>query len=260
MAESVLARTRVPRLPALLRALSRNDVRLFGRDTFLPTLVGFALGAALLLRFGLPWLAGQAELVSGLPVDVVALFPALMGYMVLLQGALLGGAVIAFIVLDERDDHTIEALLVTPLPTAYYLGYRVAAATVLAFGLVLAQFYIVGVALVPFWQLVPIVAVGALMGALTELMLVVFAGNKIEGFAQLKIVASSGVVLFAAWFLPPPWDWLVGLYPPFWAVKAYWLAHAGDPNWWLALLVGLVYMLAVVAYLLRRFDRVVHRQ
>ncbi|MCL5108576.1 MAG: hypothetical protein M1401_06890 [Chloroflexi bacterium] len=85
------------------------------------------------------------------------------------------------------------------------------------------------------------------MGALTELYLVAFAANKVEGFAQMQIIASSGVVLFAAWFLPQPWDLLVGLYPPYWAVRAYWLAVAGDPNWWLALLVGLAYMLAVLA-------------
>jgi fluoroquinolone transport system permease protein len=41
------------------------------------------------------------------------------------------GAIIGFLVLDQRDDHTITALQVTPLTLSGYLGYRVAVPTLL---------------------------------------------------------------------------------------------------------------------------------
>ncbi|MHB1416025.1 MAG: hypothetical protein ACYC1C_12325 [Chloroflexota bacterium] len=251
-------RTRAPGLLSALGTLARNDVRLFGRDSFLPSLVAISIGMAVLLRFGLPWLADLLAANPGLGLSGPAIYPLLVGYMIVFEAAMIGGMVIAFILLDERDDHTIDALLVTPLPTTYYLAYRVLVAMVIAFAMVMAGVYIVGQALIPFWQLLPIAVVASSMGALAELFLAVYADNKVEGFAQMKILGTTGLLPFAAWFVPQPWDLLVGLFPPYWAVKAYWLAEAGDPNWWIAVLLGAVLMSATLAYFVRRFRRVVY--
>lgn len=250
--------TRAPGMLSVIRTLIRNDARLFGRDSFLPALFLITIGMAVLLRFGLPWLAGLFAANPSLEISPTELFPLLIGYVVIYESAVLGGVMIAFILLDERDDRTMEALLVTPMPTSYYLSYRLLVAIAIAFVMILANMYIVGQAMVPVWQLLPIVAVASLMGALSELFLATFAGNKAEGFAMLKIIGIIGLLLFGAWFVPMPWELLVGLYPPYWAVKAYWLAQSGDPNWWLALLVGALLMSAALAYLMRRFSRVVH--
>ena len=256
---STAPRTRAPGLLTLVSRLIRTDIRLIGRDSFLPGIVMFSLGAAVLLRLGLPWLLDQMAANPGISLDVTVFVPLLVGYIVIFEGATLGGIMIAFILLDERDDHTIDALLVTPLPITYYIGYRIAVAIAIAFGTVLLQMAIVGQALIPLWQLLPIAAVAALMGAFSELFLVSFASNKVEGFAQLKFISTLGLLVLAAWFLPMPWQLLIGLFPPYWAVKAYWLAQAGDPNWWLALLIGLLLMLGVLVYLIRRFNRLIHR-
>lgn len=250
--------TRAPGLLTVITTLARTDIRLFGRDSFLPGIALFSVGMAVLLRLALPWLVAQVSANPMLDVDVEAFFPLLVGYLVIFEGATLGGIMIAFILLDERDDHTIDALLVTPVPTAYYIGYRILVAIAIAFAMVLAEMFIVNQVMIPFWQLIPIVAVAALMGAFSELLLVTFASNKVEGFAQLKIISTVGLSVFAAWFLPMPWQLLIGLFPPYWAVKSYWLAQAGDPSWWLALLVGAALMVGTLAYLMQRFRRVVY--
>jgi len=243
--------TRAPGLISAIGTLTRNDARLFGRDSFLPFLVLIFIGSAIALRFGLPWFSNA--------IGTEDYIPLIVGYMVMFSVAGVGGTCIAFLVLDEKDDHTIDALLVTPLPVSYYLAYRLLVAIAIAFLLVLAVMYIIGQGMIPFWQLLPIAAVASLMGALMELFLVTFAGNKVEGFAMMKIIYTSGLLLVGAWFAPLPWEWLFGLYPPYWAVKAYWMAHAGDPYWWLALLIGAVMMSTVLATLMRRFTRLVHR-
>lgn len=250
--------TRAPALLSVLGTLARNDARLFGRDSFLPFLGLVSIGLAVLVRLGLPWVADFFAANPGLGISPTELFPLFIGYVVIFEAPLLGGVMIAFILLDERDDRTLEALLVTPVPTSYYLTYRLLVAIALGAFLLLVNYYIVEQAMVPFWQLLPIVAVASLMGGLSELFLATFAADKVEGFAQVKIIGTSGLLLLAAWFVPMPWQLLFGLYPPYWGVKAYWLAQAGDPSWWLALLLGAVFMLASLAYLIRRFSRVVH--
>jgi len=251
-------RTRAPGLLTVVGKLIRTDIRLIGRDSFLPGIALFSVGVAVLLRLALPWLVDQVKANPGIAVDVEALVPLLVGYLVVFEGATLGGMMIAFILLDERDDHTIDALLVTPVPTTYYIGYRILVAIAIAFAMVLVEMFIVGQAMIPLWQLLPVVAVASLMGAFSELFLVSFANNKVEGFAQLKVISTLGLLVLAAWFLPMPWQLLVGLFPPYWAVKAYWLAQAGDPNWGLALLVGAALMVGSLTYLTRRFTAVVY--
>ena len=65
-----------------------------------------------------------------------------------------------------------------------------------------------------------------------------------------------GVLLLApmiAWFVPQPWQWLLGIFPTFWSAKAYWLAAAGESYGWVAA-VGAVYAVGIVWVLLRRFQ------
>lgn len=248
-----------PRLLKVLGTLARNDARLIGRDSFLLGMSGFAIGMAVLLRFALPWLAELADANPDLGLNARDFFPLLIGYMVVFQGAMLGGVIIGFILLDERDDNTLKALLVTPLPLAYYLAYRLLVPSVIGFILVVSEMLIVNQSLIPLIQLLPIAAVASLVGAASALFLASFASNKVEGFAMLKIIGGSGLLLFAAWFLAMPVQLLVGLFPPYWAVKAYWMAQAGDPNWPLALGIGILAMSALLGVLVRRFWQVVYR-
>lgn len=233
--------------------LARYDARLIGRDSFLSGMIVYMLGSAVLLRFGIPWLADAIAQNPALEIDITGLYPVLIGYIAIYQGAMIGGMMIGFILLDERDDSTLKALLVTPLPISHYMAYRV-----LGFAMIMLDMLIINVALVPLGQLVLIAAVGALFGPVAMLILATFAENKVQGFAQVRIISTSGLLLFAAWFLQPPLEYIVGLFPPYWAVKAYWLALDGQAGWWIALLVGVVYSGIVIAALVRRFRRVAY--
>lgn len=61
------------------------------------------------------------------------------------------------------------------------------------------------------------------------------------------------------WFVPEPYQWLLGLFPPFWISKAYWMALEGRGWWWVALLAGVVLQLGVISWLAKRYDRVAYR-
>lgn len=238
--------------------MGRNDARLIRRDSFLIGLFAYIFIISLLMRFALPWIADQVAATPDVTFDITALYPLIVGFIGLFLSAVLGGMIIAFIVLDERDDHTLTAMLVTPMPMSHYLGYRILIPTLMAFSAAMIMILVMNVALVELWQLIVIALIAALNGAVIMLFIGTFAQNKVQGFAMLKIVNSVGISLFAAWFLPAPWEYLFGIFPPYWAAKAYWMAQAGDTSWWLPAIIGLAYSIGLIAFLLRRFHKVAY--
>lgn len=237
--------------------LSRNDSKLIGRDSFLLTMIGYSVVLAVILRFLLPW-ANDYAARNEFPVNVVEYYPMLIAFLVLFLGTLFAGLVFGFLLLEEREDDTIKALLVTPMPPTYYVLYRILAPTVLSFALVFMQFYIVGLALIPLWQLLPILVSAALAAPIMALFFATFAENKVQGFALMKFTGLAGMVFIAAWFVSEPLQYLFGIAPYFWTGKAYWMALDGNPYWWIAVLIGIAAQLATIAALVWRFNRVVY--
>ncbi len=246
-------------LPGALAALLRNDVRLIGRNSFLSGLAFYILILAVVLRFALPALAESLAANPDVPFSLADHYPMLIGYMAIFAGALVGGMMIGFIVLDERDDNTIKALLVTPLPLNTYITYRILIPMAIAFAVILTEMLIINLALPALWQLVIIAAAGSLTAPMVMLFFGTMAQNKVQGFAMNKIVGMLGLVIIAAWFVEPPLQYLFGLFPPYWFVKGYWLAVAGDSNWLLALAIGVLYAALVIALFSRRFHKVAYQ-
>lgn len=244
-------------LTTAFRQLSRNDVKLIGRDSFLATLIGYALFMALVLRVALP--PSAAYLLENHDFDLTPFYPLIIGYAALMMGPILAGMVVGFLLIDERDDGTIKAMLVTPMPLNLYLLYRVSLPMVLGYVLVIAQVYIMNLVVLPFWQLAIIALPGALLAAITTLFFATYAENKVQGFAQMKIVGSTALIAVAAWFIPEPWQYLAGFYPPYWLAKGYWAASAGQPTWLLFTAIGAGMLASVLVLLVRQFNRVAYR-
>jgi fluoroquinolone transport system permease protein len=246
-------------LPSALLIQLRNDARLIGRDSFLSGLFVYITLLAVVLRFGLPALAENFADNPDITFTLADFFPMLIGYISLFAGSLVAGMIIGFIVLDERDDNTIKALLVTPLPVRYYIAYRVLVPMLIAFVIILLNLLIINIALPEFWQIVVISAFASMSAPLIMLFFATVAQNKVQGFAMNKIVGTLGLLIFAAWFVETPLQYVIGLFPPYWFVKGYWLAVANDPNWFLFLVIGAVWTSVVLSFFVRRFYRIAYR-
>ncbi len=248
----------------LVGKLGRSDAKLIGRDRFLIFMFAFALIIATVLRFGLPglddYLANRGIMPGGVvPIRLADVFPMLVAYMGLYTGALLVGTMFGFMLLDERDHNTIKAMLVTPVPLQQYLLYRVGGTAVLAFITILGMVFMINQALLPIWQMVLIATGAALTAPIVMLFFATFATNKVQGFAFSKFAGISGWTIMIGFFVAEPWQWLIGLYPPFWISKAYWLALDGRTGWWLALMVGIVLQLGMIGWFMGRFNKVAYR-
>ena len=129
---------------------------------------------------------------------------------VLLMAPGMVGSLVGFLILDERDDGTLTALLVTPISLTAYLLYRIGLPVVIAFLVTLAAVPIAGLIRIPFGQLLLAAALAALSGAIVALAVTALAANKVEGFAVLKVLQALQALPLVAWFLPTPWQCCLG--------------------------------------------------
>ena len=177
---------------ALLPKIGGNDFRNIRRDSFYLFMLGYVVVIGIFLRYALPWLnvvmAENGVLPNArMPISLADLYPMLVAYFCLFIMVLLPGTVYGFMLLDEKDDNTLNAMLVTPIPLQQFLGYRLSIVTALAFVIVLSMIYIVDQALLPLWQILMLAAGASLAAPITALCFGIFAENKVQGFCLFEI-------------------------------------------------------------------------
>ncbi len=242
-------------LPHIVRGLSGNDVKQVQRDSLLAWLVVLPVFYAVVMRFLLPFISEQVAA----HVALSDYYPLIVSYLFIAMTPVLVGAVVGFLLLDERDEQTLKALMVTPLPMSTYLLYRITAAMLLSVGLVLLVVPLVGVGQVPFLPLLLTSVVSAMAAPLTALFFVGFAENKVQGFAMMKIIGVLGLAPVVAYFIPTPWQDVLGLlFPAYLPIKAFWVISAGGALWWLYLLLGVLLQGGLLKLLMDRFSRQVY--
>lgn len=235
---------------SIYRSLGPVDLRNVRRDRLLAWVVAAPLLVALLYRFGVPALA---ELLRGrLGFDLAPYHGLLMSLFVLTAPTMIG-MLAGFLLIDERDDRTLTAMLVTPMPLSGYLLYRVTAPIALGFVFTVACYPVAGLAPVPALDLLAIALLASLNGPVTALFLAVFAENKVAGFALVKVLNTINILPVAAFFLPPAWQLAAGIVPAFWPMKMLWLAVAGE-GYTLYAAAGLAVNAMALALLLQRFE------
>ncbi len=237
-----------------MTTLSRGDIVNIRRDSMMQFLLFYPLILGLIMRWLIPWVA------TGLmdTFDITPYYLFLASFFGLIIMPDLAGSLVGLLLLDERDEKTLTALLVTPMPITTYVVYRIITPTLISFVGILVLVPLIGIEVPPLGSLV-VLALSASLGApIFTLLLASLAKNKVEGIAIMK---GMGVLLLApmiAWFVPEPWQWLLGIFPTFWSAKAYWLAVAGESYLWVAA-VGAVYAVGVVWLLLRRFRQGIYQ-
>ncbi len=104
-----------------LAAFGRNDLINIWRDSLMVYIVIVPWLMVLLLRLLLPGI--DAWFASAHGIDLAHYYPLILSF-IALQTSLMFGIIAGLLVLDERDEHTLTALRVTPLPFTGYLSYR----------------------------------------------------------------------------------------------------------------------------------------
>jgi fluoroquinolone transport system permease protein len=235
-----------------LAAFGRNDLVNIWRDSLLIYIVIVPWLMVLMLRLLIPNISAWFD--NTYSIDLETYYPLILSFLVM-QTPLMFGIIAGLLVLDERDEHTLMALRVTPLPLLGYMGYRIGMTMLVSIVTVVLVLPLTG--LLPLAQLpavLPSVALASLIGPLLALVMVVFAGNKLEGLALMKGFGILLVGPLAAYFITSRWQLLLGVLPTYWPARAYWEASNGGTGWPF-LLVGFAYYVLLLVWLLGRFQR-----
>lgn len=242
---------------ALYRSLGAIDARNVARDSLLRWMLVLTPALGLLLRLAVPPATALASDRFGF--DLAVYYPLIMSFLPLAVAGMVG-TVIGFLLLDQRDEQTLVALVVTPLSLGDYLRYRLAVPVLVSMTLTGITLPLAGLTSTTPLQAVLTAATAAPIAPLYALGLGAFAANKVQGFALLK---GAGVVMLpciASYVIAPPMQYAFGVLPHFWSLKVFWLFHEGSTfAALLHALIGIAWQATLLIWLTRHFSRSVGR-
>jgi len=245
------------RTAAAFRSLGAIDAKSVARDSMLRWIVLFTPGFGLLFRWAVPPVTDALQ--RQFAFDLVAYYPLLMSFLPLVIAGMTG-TVAGFLLLDQRDDQTMTALLVTPLSLGDYLRYRLGGLMILSavFGAIMVP--VAGLTRTSPIQVVVTAVAAAPLAPIYALFLGTFAANKVQGFALAKAVGVVFVPCVVSYFVTGPWQSAFGIVPHYWPLKAFWLFEEGLVGPALAhAVIGMAWQAALLMLLVRHFSHVVRR-
>ena len=146
------------------------------------------------------------------------------------------GMVIGFLFLDERDARTLTALRTTPLSMRQYLAYRITLPLLLGTASTLIGYPLIGLVPLRLSALLAIAGVAGLSAPILALILAM-APNKVAGFAVVKVMNAVNLLPVVAYVVPRPLQYVAGVFPTYWPMRASWSALAGE-SYGVYLMVG----------------------
>lgn len=198
-------------------ALAWKDARVVYRDRLLLLIAVMTLVLA----------AGMRLVVRFVPVTDIDLYLAPAAP---LLAPMMLGIVLGFGLIEEREQGTWLLLRVLPLSWRSWLAYLLGTSATLSFLLGLGAAWIYRPPAHALFAVV-MIASGALTGPAMMLALGAFSRNKIEGTAVQKLMNSLGLVPLIAFFVPPPWQVMLGGWCPwYWLYIGLLRAYAEEPS------------------------------
>ncbi|MDI9464132.1 MAG: hypothetical protein QM393_01060 [Bacillota bacterium] len=214
-------------------ALFRYEMRTIWRDPLNLYMCAFPLIMLGLSAYVFPLLFASMDALEGAVFRAVLL---VLLIAILAFGSFFLAAMAAFLLLEQKDEHTLHTIAVTPLGAGGYLQFKMAYVylmSVLGSVLILAgtkliaggQYVTMGVRLFDRIGWVHIIAFAAVNGLFT-LVLALFQGaaarNKVEGFALIKgtgILALLPALMILETF-QGNLQYVLGIFPNFWPIRS----------------------------------------
>ncbi len=227
----------------------RNHFRRIGRDNMLILLLVYPILLAVVARFLVPVIR-QATLTP--QFDLVAHYPAILIFFVVLNPFLYGD-LLAFTLLDDREQGTIHVIRILPVGIRRYLLVQIVLFMIIS---ILGGMFVI--ATVPLYPITVIesllINVASSFGVPFSMLLVnLLSKNKVEGFAIVKSTGFLMIFPVAALYTPVPFDKLFAVSPAYFpgmALDKLANSTAGLVEILPILFVGVVYtlLLSVVLY------------
>lgn len=232
--------------------LALSELRTWLRDPLLTYLFILPFFYALLARLTVPvittWVAPG--------FDLLPYYPVMFGLFAVMSPFVIGIAT-GLLILEEKEENVLAALWTTPLTGRGYLAYRGLSMVLVSFVSMVLVIPLIGLVDVPIHIVVLSAGVGALWAIGTAFVISSFAANTVEGLAVSKFVSFSLLIpMFAIAVVPEPLQFLAGLVPVYWPLKALVGGAVGTPFQTILvyLAIGIVAHTLFIGAFVRRFD------
>jgi len=194
--------------------LVETEVKKWTRDSLTAFMIFYPILFGMIGRWIVPWI----EDAGGMNLEPF--------YYIILAGLTLiaphiYGALIAFSIIDDREDHIFLSIRVTPLSLFQFLSFRLMMGFVLTF---LACIFIIlfsNLVSIGIGYVFMIAFLSAIIAPIVTLLINSLAKNKIEGFAMMKAVVGVLMIFsIAGLFFNDAKQWFFAFAPGFWPAKA----------------------------------------
>jgi len=168
------------------------------------------------------------------------------------------GAVIGFSILDDRDDHIIDSIRVTPLTINYFMLFRLAMVYFFSFAATVFVMWFAAIGDLPTKDILLIAFLASMSAPFAGLLINLFANNKIEGFAIMKLVGTIVILPIISLFFHDAKELFFATVPAFWPAKMIATVTRGESfvylNYSIYFWVGLFYIMLLNLITYRRFS------
>jgi fluoroquinolone transport system permease protein len=190
----------------------QSEVKKWLRDPMMFFMLIYPLIFGALGRYLLPWLAESGSFDAALYADLALAVLALMTPVIF-------GAVLAFSILDDRDDHILTSIKVTPLSLNQFLSFRIALVFAVSFGACAFVMWFADIGFVTILDILAISFLASLTAPMYGMVINAFASNKIEGFAVMKGLGMVMLFPLIALFFFDYKELFFAIAPGFWPAK-----------------------------------------
>jgi fluoroquinolone transport system permease protein len=227
--------------------LSISDLRSTFRDPVFKALLFFPFISYAIIGWILPLVIQRWPVVQ--PYSGIILMWACM------QSSTMFGFIYGFLFLEEKEDRITEALRVVPVRLIFLVFSRLFIGMLVSFLVNMVLFHFGGVASLPLIQEILLSILFSLSAPLITLLITAFAGNRIEGMAQMKIFNILLMMPGLIYFLPYKVLHFTALIPTYWSFRATEMAIEGSSRFLLYVAGGILLHLLIIFFLNRRFEK-----
>jgi len=234
--------------------LAINDFKNIIRDKFLVyAAIAMPLMVIVISRIILHWIAPTLKDTVPLAGNYSMIF---MLFVTMIP--LVYGFIVAFLILDERDEHLLTVLRVMPISRNSYLIYRMLFLSIFSFIVMLLFPPLSGLlenTQFSYIQYIPIALLFTLLTPFSALMVSSFATNKVQAFAIFKISGTVFLIPLFIFLITDNLKYIFAPIPNFWAFITLKELITTGTNDYLHLGIGFVYTIVLIAVLFYIFNK-----
>jgi len=234
--------------------LAINDFKNIIRDKFLVyAAIAMPLMVIVISRIILHWIAPTLKDTVPLAGNYSMIF---MLFVTMIP--LVYGFIVAFLILDERDEHLLTVLRVMPISRNSYLIYRMLFLSLFSFIVMLIFPPLSGLlenTQFSYIQYIPIALLFTLLTPFSALMVSSFATNKVQAFAIFKISGTVFLIPLFIFLITDNLKYIFAPIPNFWAFITLKELITTGTNDYLHLGIGFVYTIVLIAVLFYIFNK-----